>query len=309
MKKAILFLLNVAILSLGGCKSSEEATSSVFTSTSKKEPVIYEPEYTITKEYIGTTTDSNNSMFNVENVEQHDSILEDKVIYFLGSSVTYGANSDGKAMGEYLAALTGCTIKKEAVSGTTIQNESGKTNSYTQRLENTTEFDVNAKIDAFVCQISTNDAYNSTRLGRLGRLSAEDQLDSDSFDRNTTYGGLEFIVTYVTETWGCPVFFYSGAYFGDGSGTRKSSAPTGSNYKKIIDATYDVAEKYNSYQDFEVFIIDLFNDEDFNDAADDEYYKWATNDPVHPKKAGYLQWWTPYFEAYLSNYFEGNLSV
>lgn len=38
-------------------------------------------------------------------------------------------------------------------------------------------------------------------------------------------------------------------------------------------------------------IIDLFNDGDFNKQASDKYYKWATSDPIHPKKAGYLEWW------------------
>ena len=46
-------------------------------------------------------------------------------------------------------------------------------------------------------------------------------------------------------------------------------------------------------------MIDLFNDEEFNAAVSDDYYKWCTNDPVHPKKAGYLNWWMPYFEQFL----------
>ena len=33
----------------------------------------------------------------------------------------------------------------------------------------------------------------------------------------------------------------------------------------------------------------------------DKYYSWACNDPIHPRKAGYLQWWTPYIQAYLEN--------
>jgi len=53
---------------------------------------------------------------------------------------------------------------------------------------------------------------------------------------------------------------------------------------------------------FEVGVIDLFNDEEFNAVASDAYYSWATSDAIHPKKAGYLQWWTPYFESYLTYY-------
>lgn len=304
MKRSFLFYLSLLSIVVAGCKAVDDSTNHNSSSTPKN---IYTPQYTIDESFVGTTTDANNSRFSIENVEKHESILDGKTIYFLGSSVTYGSATNGVAMGEYLSALTGCFFKKEAVSGTTIQNESGKTNSYTQRLESTTQFNKEAAIDAFVCQISTNDAYNTTRLSRLGELTDENELEISNFNRNTTYGGLEFIVNYVEQTWDCPIFFYSGAYFGDGSGTRKSSAPTGTNYAKIIQAAQDVADKYNTYQDYEVYIIDLFNDEEFNAAANDSYYQWATSDAIHPKKAGYLQWWVPYFEAFLSNYFEGNI--
>ncbi|MBP5242581.1 MAG: hypothetical protein J6Z36_02700 [Clostridia bacterium] len=64
-------------------------------------------------------------------------------------------------MADYLAALTGCVSVKEAVSGTTIYDDGGRgdsgAKSYTRRLKNSTAFDKTATIDAFVCQISTND--------------------------------------------------------------------------------------------------------------------------------------------------------
>ena len=204
-------------------------------------------------------------------------------------------------MADYLAALTGCTSKKDAVSGTTIfdDNKTADTgiNSYTRRLTNSKVFDKTEKVDAFVCQKSTNDARND-RLTKRGFLTHEDKIEVDDFDLATTIGGIEYIIAYVTSTWGCPVYFYSGSYFGD-TGDRKSTNPTGTNYAKLIEDVYAIADKWNSYEDYHVGVIDLYNDEDFNAQASNTYYKWATSDAIHPRRAGYLQWWTPYFEHYL----------
>ena len=102
----------------------------------------------------------------------------------------------------------------------------------------------------------------------------------------------------ISITWGCPVYFYSGSYFGD-TGTRKSTNPTGTEYAKLVDQVIEIADKYNQFMDFKVGVIDLYNDADFNAVVSDKYYKWVMSDAIHPKAAGYLQWWTPYFESYL----------
>ncbi|MBP5242582.1 MAG: hypothetical protein J6Z36_02705 [Clostridia bacterium] len=118
----------------------------------------------------------------------------------------------------------------------------------------------------------------------------------------TTLGGVEFIISYVTQTWHCPVYFYSGAYFGDGTNkaNRQNNNPKGSEYGKLVAQVKEVCEKWNNYYDYHTGVIDLYGDEAFNAAASDGYYQWATSDPIHPKNAGYLQWWTPYFENYLT---------
>lgn len=235
-------------------------------------------------------------------VPRENSPLAGKLFYFLGSSVTYGAASGGESMADFLAALTGCTCVKEAVSGTTIFDD-GKTDntgtkSYTRRLTQGTAFDKSAHPDAFICQISTNDATND-RLGMRGEI-AEGILAAEEYDRATTLGGVEFILRYVSDTWGCPVYFYSGAYFGD-EGSRKNSNPKGSEYGKLVGEVKEVVEKWKD-AGYDVDVIDLYNDEAFNSAVTDEYYAWCTSDPIHPKKAGYLNWWTPYFEAFLINH-------
>ena len=51
-----------------------------------------------------------------------------------------------------------------------------------------------------------------------------------------------------------------------------------------------------NYNGTQVGVIDMFHDAEFNAAASKEYYGWAQSDAIHPKRAGYLQWWTPYLE-------------
>ncbi|MCH5162248.1 MAG: SGNH/GDSL hydrolase family protein [Clostridiales bacterium] len=262
-------------------------------------------EYTIDESVLESGKDANHQDFYVENVQRvENSPLADKTIYWLGSSVTYGANSGGYAMAEYLAAKTGATCKKDAVSGTTIfcdnKTENTGAKSYTTRLTNSTVFDKNDKVDAFVCQISTNDAIKN-RLGNRGKITGDDFNKSQYFDLKTTIGGVEYIIAYVIETWDCPVYFYSGSYFGDnGSGeTRTNNDPSGTNYSKLIDDVKEVVAKWRDLG-YEVDVIDMYNDEDFNSKVSDAYYKWCTNDPIHPKRAGYLNWWMPYFEQFLT---------
>lgn len=269
----------------------------------QEKPPMPEVYYTTDESLIGT--DANADTFALKNIEKEaDHPLAGKTIYWLGSSVTYGASSGGVSMADYLAATTGCISKKEAVSGTTIFTDGKSANtgakSYTSRLKTSSVFDKSEEVDAFVCQISTNDAWG-TRIENLGTMSESTELDSTQFDLTTTIGGVEFIINYVIETWGCPVYFYSGAYFAD-EGVRSSTNPKGSDYATLVRAVQEVCDKWNEADgnDCEVAVIDLFNDEEFNAAVSDEYYSWATSDAVHPKKVGYLQWWTPYFDAYLT---------
>ena len=300
---AIVAVAVLVMLTLAACKPDE--------------PCIRIPpdiEYTVDESVLSSGKDANNEDFFAKNVTKvADSPLEGKVIYWLGSSVTYGASSGGEAMAEFLAAKTGAICKKDAVSGTTIFDD-GKTEntgvkSYTRRLVNSTVFDKDEQVDAFICQISTNDAI-SNRLSKRGSIAdfpSDDNpyWDKSGFDRSTTLGGVEFIIAYVAETWGCPVYFYSGSYFGDnGSGeSRTNGDPSGTNYAKLVEDVKQVVEKWQD-QGYEVDVIDLFNDEDFNAQVSDEYYKWCTSDPIHPKRAGYLNWWMPYFEQYLIVKFE-----
>ncbi len=294
MKKIGMVLVGAAVCGclLTGCT----------TTPSPEERVIPEVAYTVNEALAGTV-DANAEQFYSKNVQRVESPLKDKVIYWLGSSVTYGQNAGGESMAEFLAAKTGCICKKDAVSGTTIFDDNKTENtgvkSYTRRLMNSTVFDKTEKVDAFICQISTNDAWGD-RKQNWGEIAPDDKLYLEDFDVKTTMGGIESIIAYVTDTWQCPIYFYSGAYFGDkkGESPRENGNPSGTDYGELIGKVKEIAAKWKK-ADVDVQVIDLFNDTAFNAAVSDAYYSWATHDPIHPYRAGYLTWWMPYFEQFL----------
>lgn len=259
------------------------------------------PQYSLSDEHLAM--DANGAEFSVSAVvPRENSPLKGALVYWLGSSVTYGASSQGESMADFLSALTGCECVKEAVSGTTIYDDGGTgdsgARSYTRRLMNGA-LGKDRVPDFFICQISTNDC-TAARLSKRGAMLKGIPQYIEDCDRATTLGGVEYIIKYALDTWGCPVYFYSGAYFGD-SGSRSNSNPKGSEYAKLVDQVKEIAKKW--YDDgYEVAVIDMYHDQAFNAAVTDEYYKWCTSDPIHPKKAGYLNWWVPYFEAFLLNH-------
>ena len=261
--------------------------------TTNTQPVEekYKPEYTI--DDADMSLDANDSAFNVSTVKQvEDHLLGAMTFLFLGSSVTYGASSQGVAMAEYLSAKTGAKCLKEAVSGTTLYVKNEGDNSYVNRLLRSTAFKKEKYVDAFICQISTNDARNEA----VANMGVHDGQKNTA----TTLGAVEFIIEYVKETWDCPIYFYSGSYFAD-EGKRKNTNPTGTNYGTLVNNVKEIVKDYQG-KGYDCGVIDMFYDEAFNSVVSDEFYSWSTSDPIHPKKAGYLHWWMPYFEAYLLNH-------
>ena len=203
-----------------------------------------------------------------------DSPLKGKKIIFLGSSVTYGSASKGTSFVDYLKKRDGIIPYKRAVSGTTLvdKNVWGK-KSYIARMK---EIDKNIDADAFVCQLSTNDA---TMNLKLGKIIPSYQLND--FDTNTIAGAIEYIIAYARKTWNCPVIFYTGTKY-------KSKK-----YKEMIDLLYSLKYKWD------IEIIDLWNDEEMNQVPREDYELYMANG-IHPTRAGYRDWWTPKFEKELS---------
>ena len=213
----------------------------------------------------------NAQQYDLANVQKRTgSPLEGKHILFLGSSVTYGAASQGVSFADDIAAQNGCTITKEAVSGTTLV-DSGP-DPYISRLK---KLDTETAADLFVCQLSTNDATQKKELGNVS-----ESFDRGDFDTKTVAGAIEYIISYAKETWGCPVVFYTNPQY--------SSAE----YAAMVELLHAVQEKWD------ITVIDLWSDRDFN-AITQEQRELYLADAIHPTKAGYLEWWTPYMEKVL----------
>lgn len=202
-----------------------------------------------------------------------NSPLADKNVCVLGSSVVYGSASQQQAVGEYLAARFGCQLTKEAVSGTTLSD--GEENSYIQRMR---ALDPEADFDLFVCQLSTNDA---TKAVSLGEISESKNLED--FDTATVTGAMEYIICYASQTWDCPVVFFTGS--------RYDSIA----YDAMVQRLLELQEKWD------IGVLDLWSGDDFNTLTDDAR-KLYMSDDIHPTKAGYRDWWGPEMERQLLQY-------
>lgn len=225
--------------------------------------------------FMGTIKRGNMKKYSVAQTEAlENSKLSGKTFIFLGSSVTYGSASKGESFADFLAKRNSLTAVKEAVSGTTLVTEDEK--SYIPRMET---IDKSIKADAFICQLSTNDATKKKPLGEVS-----DSFELSDFDVSTVAGAIEYIICYAKETWGCPVFFYTGTKY-------KSEE-----YPKMIELLYKIKEKHN------IGIIDLWNDDALNDIDKATYRRYMANG-IHPVRAGYREWWTPKFEEVLGEFF------
>lgn len=101
------------------------------------------------------------------------------------------------------------------------------------------------KFDAFVCQLSTNDASKEMPMGEI---SSSENLED--FDTQTITGAMEYIIVYAKQTWNCPVIFYTG--------TKYDSKQ----YQQMVDVLFELQDKYG------IGVIDLWNDEEMNDVSE-----------------------------------------
>ena len=209
--------------------------------------------------------------YNPANVEAlADSPLKGKKIIFLGSSVTFGSNSNEASFVEYLAARDGIEYVKEAVSGTTLVDNGDS--SYIARMKANIP---DQQADLFICQLSTNDATTGQPMGEIS-----DSKNIEDFDTTTIAGAMEYIIAYAEEHYGCPVMFYTG--------TKYDSKQ----YAEMVELTKKLQEKWG------IGIIDMWDD---LDADIPEYHYYMANG-IHPNRAGYLDWWTPFFEQEIEKY-------
>lgn len=222
---------------------------------------------------LGYFNKGNGNMYSISNSQEIQSSLEGKHIIFLGSSVTYGYGSKGKSFVDYMVKQDKITAIKEAKSGTTLVDD--KNSSYVSRMKT---IDKNFKADAFVCQLSTNDATQGKPLGEISN-----SFNMDDFDTHTVAGAMEYIIAYAKETWNCPVIFYTGTKYDSDE------------YAKMVELTLALQQKWN------IGVIDLWNNEEMNNVSPADYKVYMT-DKIHPTRAGYRDWWLPVMREYLSSY-------
>ena len=214
----------------------------------------------------------NAEVYHAENLTPLDnSPLQGKRLLFLGSSVTKGAASLNVSVADYIRVLDGCEVVKNAVNGTTLADAG--VSSYVSRLEKT---DSAQSFDAVIVQLSTNDASQKKPLGEI----AESKTIS-AFDKKTVFGAIEYIIAYARQTWNCPVIFYTGT---------KYDSET---YQTMVDGLLRIQEKWG------IGVIDLWNDPEMQAVSAEDYKLYMVNG-IHPSLAGYRDWWTPKFEAYLT---------
>ena len=217
----------------------------------------------------------NDPKYNMDKISRLEgSPLAGENVLFLGSSVTYGAASLREGIPEYFGARLGCKVTKEAVSGTTLV-DNGKS-SYVQRLLNNVDASVPYKL--VVCQLSTNDATKKLPLGEI-------RGEGGNYDTSTVTGAIEFIISYAKKTWGCPVVFYTGS--------RYDSAE----YQAMVDRLFELQKVWG------IGVLDLWTDDAFNAIPDADRALYM-NDPIHPTKAGYRDWWCPEMERQLLQYLQ-----
>lgn len=216
---------------------------------------------------------------NINAVDDTDA-LSGLNIAWLGSSVTYGLMANGYSMADAIEENhSAVKCYKHAISGTTLVNENST--SYVERMK---QIDLDQKLDLFVVQLSTNDATGGKELG-----SISESTERADFDDKTIAGAMEYIISYVDETWECPVIFYTGTFF------------ESKEYGKMVELLFEIQEKWD------IGVIDLWNDQEMLDVVGTEEYDNYMSDPVHPTHDGYEKWWTPKFEQYLTEYVEAEL--
>ncbi len=197
-------------------------------------------------------------------------------IFWLGSSVTYGAQAAGhySMVDAIRDRHEGLICEKYAVCGTTLANTSE--DSYVARLR---QIPASRRPDLLVVQLSTNDAVQGKTLGQVceGR-------DLSQMDETTVAGGIEAILVCAQERFHCPVVFYTGTWFDCEL------------YEKMTEILLEIQKKWG------IGVIDLFHDPLMCGVIGTAQYERYMHDPIHPRRAGYTEWWTPVIDRYLMDF-------
>lgn len=222
----------------------------------------------------GTVANGNAVQYSVAQTEAlPNSPLKGNTFIFLGSSVTAGTSAYGESFVDFLAKKDGIVPIESAMAGTTLVDQDS--HSYIPRMKT---IDPALHADAFICQLSTNDASQTLPLGKISATN-----DPATFDTHTIAGAIETIIAYARTTWKAPVVFltntrYSNTYYG-----------------QMVDLLLQIQQKWG------IGVIDLWNNSAMNAISSSERALYMV-DEIHPSRAGYREWWTPVMEQYLYTY-------
>lgn len=223
------------------------------------------------KKYIELAALAGNSRkYNLDDIATNTaSPLYGKKILFLGSSVTLGYGALAESFVDDLWKKDGVIATKDAENGTTLVDidRFNAGDSYVARFK---EDLLREKPDAFVLQLSTNDATTNQKLGQIS--------STDNFDCKTIIGALEYLISTAQKKWNCPILLYSNPDFDNVL------------YYKMVQRAQELVDKYH------VSMLDFYHQPTFK-AKDNDLYM---ADPIHPTRAGYLKKWTPAFEQKLN---------
>lgn len=205
----------------------------------------------------------NSRKYSLNSVQTVVSPLIGKKILFLGSSVTFGFGALGESFVDYLWKRDGVAAIKDAENGTTLVDEDTykPNDSYVARFREELN---ESQPDVFVLQLSTNDANQNKKLGKI---------TNQNFDTKTITGALEYMISTAQARWKCPILIYTNPYFAN---------PL---YKQMVERVHELAQKCH------IEILDLYDHPDFQ--HQDALYM---ADEIHPTRAGYLKKWLPLFE-------------
>lgn len=209
----------------------------------------------------------NGRQYGVNQVKTKRTPLLNKRVLFLGSSVTLGYGALGESFVDYLWKADGVQAIKDAENGTTL-TDNGE-NSYVERFNGNLDI---KRPDAFVLQLSTNDAVQKMPLGVIN--------SKGSIDVKTITGALEYIITTAQNKWHCPILVFSNPPF-------KNKL-----YQKMVTRMQVLA---NNYQ---IDFLDLYHHSDFQNQS-----SLYMADLIHPTRAGYFKKWLPVFEEKLQEMF------
>lgn len=214
----------------------------------------------------------NSRKYNLDQVATNTSSpLYGKHILFLGSSVTFGFGALAESFVDDLWKKDGVIATKDAENGTTLveKDRYNQGDSYVARFKEDLK---RKRPEAFVLQLSTNDAQTHQQLGKI-------EKSGHNFDTQTILGALQYMVWQARKKWACPVLLYTNPDFGDPF------------YGQMVEKALILAKQ----EDFAV--LDLYHE--LGKASSSLYMA----DLIHPTRAGYLKIWTPLFEQKLSALF------